>query len=184
MKYGFTLAVVEGRKTIPTLWDTTRDFMARHADLVAAPNLLDFVIGPDGGVPLHLSALGITDGRPPLIQSNISDNLSDLRLSEDLVSATLEQGPALPHTLGAVPIALFAIAFGDDVLSEFVVLSIARRTLKLKGGAFAGADYNLCHFWSNFEMGDLRWFRSEPYQVRLCRPPCKSVTSQRWGACR
>lgn len=71
MKYGFTLAVVEGRKTIPTLWDTTRDFMARHADLVAAPNLLDFVIGPDGGVPLHLSALGITDGRPPLIQSNI-----------------------------------------------------------------------------------------------------------------
>ena len=66
MKYGFTLAVVEGRKTIPTLWHTTRDFMARHADLVAAPNLLDFVVAPDGGVPLHLPALGITDGRPSL----------------------------------------------------------------------------------------------------------------------
>lgn len=24
-------------------------------------------------------------------------------------------------------------------------------------------DYNLCHFWSNFEIGDLRFFRSEAY---------------------
>ncbi|SCV03589.1 LANO_0G05050g1_1 [Lachancea nothofagi CBS 11611] len=24
--------------------------------------------------------------------------------------------------------------------------------------------YNLCHFWSNFEIGDLSFFRSEPYQ--------------------
>lgn len=23
--------------------------------------------------------------------------------------------------------------------------------------------YNLCHFWSNFELGDLRFFRSRPY---------------------
>ena len=26
-------------------------------------------------------------------------------------------------------------------------------------------DFNLCHFWSNFELGDLRWLRSKPYQV-------------------
>ena len=25
-------------------------------------------------------------------------------------------------------------------------------------------EYNLCHFWSNFEIGDLRFFRSEAYQ--------------------
>ncbi|KXS10264.1 glycosyltransferase family 15 protein, partial [Gonapodya prolifera JEL478] len=24
-------------------------------------------------------------------------------------------------------------------------------------------EYSLCHFWSNFEIGDLRWFRSEEY---------------------
>ena len=57
---------------------------------------------------------------------------------------------------------------GVEILSTFLVLSVAWKTLK--GGACTCADYNLCHFWSNFEMGDLRWFRSKPYQVRRCRP--------------
>ena len=26
-------------------------------------------------------------------------------------------------------------------------------------------SYNLCHFWSNFEIGDLNFFRSEAYQA-------------------
>lgn len=25
-------------------------------------------------------------------------------------------------------------------------------------------SYNLCHFWSNFEIGDLNFFRSRPYE--------------------
>lgn len=25
-------------------------------------------------------------------------------------------------------------------------------------------DYNLCHFWTNFEIGDLRFFRGQEYQ--------------------
>ena len=74
MKYGFTIAVTEGPKTIPTLWDSTRDFMAARPDVIPAANLLDFVRDSSG-------------------------------------------------------------------------------------------DYNLCHFWSNFELGDLRWFRSSQYQV-------------------
>ncbi|KAI8997406.1 nucleotide-diphospho-sugar transferase [Pilobolus umbonatus] len=28
---------------------------------------------------------------------------------------------------------------------------------------FSGIDYNLCHFWSNFEIGDLNFFRSPEY---------------------
>ncbi|KAL1761659.1 nucleotide-diphospho-sugar transferase [Schizophyllum commune] len=27
----------------------------------------------------------------------------------------------------------------------------------------AGASYNLCHFWSNFEIGDMEWYRGEVY---------------------
>ena len=27
----------------------------------------------------------------------------------------------------------------------------------------AKGHYNLCHFWSNFELGDLRFFRSRAY---------------------
>lgn len=74
VKYGFTLAVLEGPKTIPTLWDVTQDFMDARPELVPEANLLDFVTSEDG-------------------------------------------------------------------------------------------SYGLCHFWSNFELGDLRWFRSPQYQA-------------------
>jgi alpha 1,2-mannosyltransferase len=26
-----------------------------------------------------------------------------------------------------------------------------------------GQSYNLCHFWSNFEIGSIAWLRSKPY---------------------
>ena len=29
---------------------------------------------------------------------------------------------------------------------------------------FVDADWNLCHFWSNFEIGDLNWLRSDAYR--------------------
>ena len=70
IKYGFTITVLEGPSTIPTLWEHTRGFMQRNADLIPEDNLMEFVTGRDGG-------------------------------------------------------------------------------------------YNLCHFWSNFELGDLRFFRSQ-----------------------
>ena len=70
IKYGFTITVLEGPATIPTLWQHTRGFMKRNPDLIPGENLMDFVTGRDG-------------------------------------------------------------------------------------------EYNLCHFWSNFELGDLRFFRSQ-----------------------
>jgi mannosyltransferase len=30
--------------------------------------------------------------------------------------------------------------------------------------AMEGEDYNMCHFWSNFEIARLDWFRSQEYQ--------------------
>ena len=46
------------------------------------------------------------------------------------------------------------------------VLFIARMMSSVKPVHIAGqhGGYNLCHFWSNFEIGDLRFFRSEAYQ--------------------
>lgn len=35
--------------------------------------------------------------------------------------------------------------------------------------------FNRCHFWSNFELGDLRWFRSSQYQVSRTAPEKASV---------
>lgn len=34
----------------------------------------------------------------------------------------------------------------------------------LRGRRNAKEEYNLCHFWTNFEIGDLRFFRGREYQ--------------------
>jgi Glycolipid 2-alpha-mannosyltransferase len=73
-RYGFVITVLELANTIPTLWQTTQDFMRQRPDLIPSSNLLDFVTDDDGG-------------------------------------------------------------------------------------------FNLCHFWSNFEIGDLRLWRSPAYEA-------------------
>ncbi|KAG2218965.1 hypothetical protein INT45_008389, partial [Circinella minor] len=79
LKYGFTIALKEFYSTIPTLWETTLDFMKAH---------------PDYMYP----------------KSN--------------------------------PDSLFNVITQDD-----------------------GLTYNLCHFWSNFEIGSVSFLRSERYQA-------------------
>jgi len=47
--YGFTLSLYEYADTIPTLWDTVKDFMTAHPELISPDNAMEFVSG-DGGV--------------------------------------------------------------------------------------------------------------------------------------
>jgi mannosyltransferase len=35
---------------------------------------------------------------------------------------------------------------------------------EVDGDAMEGEKYNMCHFWSNFEIARLDWFRSKPYE--------------------
>ncbi|KAJ2039656.1 hypothetical protein H4S04_005066 [Coemansia sp. S16] len=51
-KYGFTISIREVVETIPTLWNTTLDFMKKNKDMVPASNLMEFVTGKDGGYNL------------------------------------------------------------------------------------------------------------------------------------
>ncbi|QPG77396.1 Glycolipid 2-alpha-mannosyltransferase 1 [Brettanomyces nanus] len=71
--YGFTISLPEYRETIPTLWETTKKFMAEYPQYVDKNNMQDFI--------------------------------------------------------------------SDD----------------------GGSSYNGCHFWSNFEIGDLKFWRSDAY---------------------
>ncbi|CED85436.1 glycosyltransferase family 15 protein [Phaffia rhodozyma] len=64
----------------------------------------------------------------------------------------------------------------------------SRPDLKVEGNAEAflsddgGAHYNLCHFWSNFELGDLNFWRSEPYQAYFDFLDAKGgFYYERWG---
>ncbi|KAL1929718.1 hypothetical protein VTP01DRAFT_1856 [Rhizomucor pusillus] len=74
-KYGWTISLLEYESTIPTLWETTRRFMAEHPQMIPKNNIMRFI--------------------------------------------------------------------SDD----------------------NGQSYNLCHFWSNFEIGDLNFLRGPEYSA-------------------
>jgi len=46
--YGFTISLPEYGETIETLWDTTKDFMKQHPELIAKDNAMKF-LSDDGG---------------------------------------------------------------------------------------------------------------------------------------
>lgn len=82
--YGFTITFPEYENTIPTLWKTVQEFMAKHPEHLHPNNALDFLTTND-----------------------------------------------------------------TDVFHHIQVVS--------------GTEYNLCHFWSNFEIGNLNFFRGKAY---------------------
>ncbi|AMD20789.1 HDR047Cp [Eremothecium sinecaudum] len=47
-KYGFILSLTEYKETIPTLWETTKQFMAKYPDLIKKDNLLQFISDDNG----------------------------------------------------------------------------------------------------------------------------------------
>ncbi|BDA47839.1 Glycolipid 2-alpha-mannosyltransferase 2 [Coccomyxa sp. Obi] len=66
---------------------------------------------------------------------------------------TIEELPATIPSLWATTQAFMAAR--SDLLPAANLLSFVRAQ---------SGDYNLCHFWSNFELGDLNFFRSEAYK--------------------
>jgi alpha 1,2-mannosyltransferase len=51
-KYGFTVVLYENQDTIPTLWDTTKQFMREHKEVVNPDNTLHLVESADGSYNL------------------------------------------------------------------------------------------------------------------------------------
>ncbi|KAJ2451518.1 hypothetical protein EV183_003552 [Coemansia sp. RSA 2336] len=47
-KYGFTISIKEVIETIPTLWNTTMEFMNKHKNMIPATNLMEFVTDKNG----------------------------------------------------------------------------------------------------------------------------------------
>ncbi|CAI4051531.1 hypothetical protein SKDZ_15G2470 [Saccharomyces kudriavzevii ZP591] len=47
-KYGFAISIKEYEATIPTLWETIRNFMKANPDLIHKNNMLDFVSDDEG----------------------------------------------------------------------------------------------------------------------------------------
>lgn len=83
--YGFVIAIPEYPETIPTLWNTSKEFFEKNPDVLAPDNAAQFILDKSHNRPndFHLDAPG---------------------------------------------------------------------------------EYNMCHFWSNFEIANLNFFRSEQYQ--------------------
>lgn len=47
-KYGFSISIHEYEATVPTLWDTTLQFMKKHPEYIAKNNMLDFISDDNG----------------------------------------------------------------------------------------------------------------------------------------
>ncbi|ODQ67430.1 glycosyl transferase, partial [Nadsonia fulvescens var. elongata DSM 6958] len=47
-KYGFTISITEFESTIPSLWNTTKEFVKQNPELIPKDNLLKFVSNDDG----------------------------------------------------------------------------------------------------------------------------------------
>jgi alpha 1,2-mannosyltransferase len=52
-KYGFVVSLLEYENTIPTLWNTTKEFFKKHPEFLAKGNSIDF-ISDDGGYTYNL----------------------------------------------------------------------------------------------------------------------------------
>lgn len=53
IKYGFTISLYEYPRTIPTLWDTVKEFSKKHSEYIEKDNLMEF-ISNDGGESYNL----------------------------------------------------------------------------------------------------------------------------------
>ncbi|CCD23042.1 glycosyltransferase family 15 protein NDAI_0A08900 [Naumovozyma dairenensis CBS 421] len=47
-KYGFSISMKEYMQTIPTLWDTTKKFLAKNPEFIHPNNMLDFISDDNG----------------------------------------------------------------------------------------------------------------------------------------
>lgn len=52
----------------------------------------------------------------------------------------------------------------DESLPLEVLQNDPGRLPNIDGESMEGEKYNMCHFWSNFEIARLSWFRSKEYQ--------------------
>lgn len=52
-KYGFVISLLEYENTVPTLWNTTKQFFKEHPELLAKGNSMDF-ISDDGGYSYNM----------------------------------------------------------------------------------------------------------------------------------
>ncbi|CAG8702527.1 10565_t:CDS:2, partial [Acaulospora morrowiae] len=48
IKYGFTISLYEYPKTIPTLWDTVKEFIKEYPELIEKDNLMEFISNDHG----------------------------------------------------------------------------------------------------------------------------------------
>lgn len=54
---------------------------------------------------------------------------------------------------------------GDDLPEEILQAQPDyQATIEVDPEAMEGETYNMCHFWSNFEIARLDWFRSKEYE--------------------
>lgn len=144
-KYGWNIMGVEFMATIPTLFETTMDFLKTWQNKYPPPSPLKSSL-------VHLSTFSSSSST-----SSPSDSLD--RLS----------GKFTPEPYFTASTTLPNFLFPRHMRPFLSNLQFLSTTTSLPNHPYPDSStppsYNGMHFWSNFEIADLDWFRGEEYSA-------------------
>lgn len=160
-KYGFTVVIDELYYTIPGLFKETRSFIRNN----------DIQVGNAWG-------LFIKDSRYAVGEN--ASKYDGLNSKEDILHA-IELNLTLKRFLSMKNKQDLAIAeYNPELMSE--LFSRSREKPRLYEDRFDLEEYNLCHFWSNFEIARTDLFNSPEYDAYFEHLEASGgFYKERWG---
>lgn len=175
--YGFTILISELYWTIPSLFRYTKTFI--NNKVKKDPR---FKVGT-------LWDLFIKDFKVLKVDHNKKDPQNDHNIldkfinSENELDGELSRYVEMKHFLNNEKKLKNDEALSEEYKKGFLeTLKFAKKVPKIYDDKFFNEEFNLCHFWSNFEIASLDLFRSETYKEYFHFLDSKSgFTKERFG---
>lgn len=142
-KYAFVISLTEIEKTIPSLWPATVRFIQSHPQFfvpLTSDADTDTDTGADADADTDTGAGAGAD--------------TDTGARSSLFKSVVHASPSI-----SVPLSASFDAFGEIQSISYFPSLLKKFAMKSNG------DYNLCHFWSNFEIAAFDFFRSAAYMA-------------------
>lgn len=157
-KYGFTILISELYWTIPSLFRYTKSFINNYGlkdKKFKVGTLWDLFIK-------DYKVLNVDHNKTPLSDYEVLDKFinKESQLNNEL-SRYVEMKQYLANNKELSANAKFKNVVNKGVLET---LRFAKKIPKIFDDKFYNEEYNLCHFWSNFEIASFEIFRSPIYR--------------------
>ena len=157
-KYGFTILISELYWTIPSLFRYTKTFINNHIQ-----NNPNFKLGTLWDLFIKdFKVLSVDDNEKELTNAKVLDKFinNEEELNNEL-SRYVEMKHFLSKNKELAANEKFKDAYKQGALET---IRFAKKLPKIYDDKFFNEEFNLCHFWSNFEIASFEIFRSPMYR--------------------